>query len=123
MGDMRKLSKYFKPGQFNAAWAQGSLLHIQPEEVDSVLEGIQLSTVNGSVIHIGLKDGDGTVLVDEDKLGKPMQREFTLWRKEDFIQRTEKFKWRLIDYMQVEGSPFRGATALWHKFTFVRKIA
>lgn len=39
---------------------------------------------NGAEIYIRLKSGEGTVLVDEDKLGKPMQREFTLWTQEDF---------------------------------------
>lgn len=120
VGDMRTLSKYFKHEQFDAVWAMGSLLHVRPVDLDQVLTGIQHITKKDALIFIGLKDGDGTVLVDEDKLGKPMQREFTLWRKEEFLTRVDRFGWRLIDYVQVDGSQFRGTATLWHKFIFSR---
>ena len=120
VGDMRRLSKNFKPEMFDAVWAMGSLLHIRPIGLDQVLAGIQCITTKEAFIFIGLKDGDSTVLVDEDKLGKPMQREFTLWHREEFLSRVDKFGWRLIDYVQVDGSQFRGTATLWHKFTFAR---
>jgi hypothetical protein len=120
VGDMRLLTEYFQPEQFDAVWAQGSLLHIPPTDIASVLQSIDHITTKQVLIYIGIKDGEGTVLVYEEKLGKPMQREFMLWHKESFMQQVDKFGWRLIDYTHVDGSQFLGPATLWHKFIFSR---
>ncbi len=121
VGDMRKLSDYFSEDSFDAIWASASLLHIQLEDTSQVLEGMTNIAKNEAVVYIGLKGGSGTVLVDEDKLGKPMQREFTLWTKDRFIEQTDRCGWVLTDFSSREGSIFRGEPTQWLNFFF--KIA
>lgn len=118
VGDMRNLTTYFDKNTFNAVWASASLLHIQPEDLPQTLQGITDIAQNTAVMYIGLKAGSGTVVIDEDKLGKPMQREFTLWTKESFIEQTKKFGWVLTDFSSREGSHFRGKPVEWLNFFF-----
>ncbi len=106
---------------FDVVWAQGFLVHILPQDLNKVLEGIERVTTKQAVVYIGVKDGEGTALVNEQKLSKPLRREFKLWRKESFMQQVGKFGWRLIDYAQVDGFQFRGIATLWHKFIFSRE--
>lgn len=118
VGDMRFLTNYFDENSFDAIWASASLLHIQRKDMPKTLEGMTKIAKNGAMAYIGLKKGQGTFLVDEDKLGKPMQREFTLWTKENFIDQTKLYSWELQDFSSREGSLFRGEPTYWLYFFF-----
>lgn len=119
VGDMRRLPDYFADDSFDAIWASASLLHIPPSDVASVLLGMHAICSHGATVFIKLKAGDGTLLVAEDKLGKPMEREFTLWSKEDFLSEVIKtVPWDLTDYTTEEGSQFMGKPTTWHNFYF-----
>lgn len=118
VGDMRKLGDSFDKDSFDAILASASLLHIQPGDLPTVLSGITHISRDEALVYVGLKGGVGTVLVEEDKLGKPMQREFTLWTKESFIEQTQPYGWALIDFSTREGSMFRGEPTQWLNFFF-----
>lgn len=118
VGDMRTLTDYFDENSFDAIWASASLLHIQLENLSQALEGMTKIAKSGAVVYIGLKGGSGTVLVEEEKLGKPMQREFTLWTKENFIEQTKPNGWVLTDFSSREGIMFRGEPTQWLNFFF-----
>lgn len=121
VGDMRYLSQYFEPNTFNAIWACASLLHIRHEDIDSVLKGISYVAKNNAGLYIGLKGGNGKQLVKEEKLGKPMQREFTLWTKEEFLQKVAPYNWILEGFHTEEGSQFLGKPTEWLNFFFTVK--
>lgn len=116
---MKKLPDYFDNNSFDAIWASASILHIKPKDVPQTLEGITKVAKNGTVVYVGLKGGHGTILVEENKLGKPMQREFTLWTKEGFVRQTNRFGWKLSNFTTREGSVFRGKPTEWLNFFFV----
>lgn len=118
VGDMKELSELFAENSFDAIWASASLLHIRSEELPKVLHGMTHVARNGAKVYVGLKGGVGTELIEEDKLGKPMLREFTLWSKDSFLELTKLFGWRLDDFFVQEGSLFKGKPAEWLRFFF-----
>jgi len=119
VGDIRKLTDYFPENTFDAIWASASLIHIKPINIPLTLSEITNVAKNGAKIYISLKGGQNTtILVDEDKYGKKMQREFTLWTKDAFIQQTEKYN-LILDKLQTrEGSLFMGQPTAWLDFFF-----
>lgn len=118
VGDMTKLNNYFEENQFDAIWASASLLHIRPSDIQATLEGMTSIAKNGAKIFIGLKGGTGTLLADEDKYGKKMQREFTLWSKEQFLSEVKQFGWKLDNFDSKVGSEFMGQPTQWLQFFF-----
>jgi len=118
VGDMTRLNRYFSENQFDAIWASASLLHIRPSDMQATLEGMTSISKNGAKIFIGLKGGSGTLMADEDKYGKKMQREFTLWSKEQFLSEVKQYGWNLDDFHSKEGSEFLGQPTQWLQFFF-----
>jgi ubiquinone/menaquinone biosynthesis C-methylase UbiE len=118
VGDMTKLTDYFDENQFDAIWASASLLHIRPRDIQATLQGMTSIAKDGAKIFIGLKGGEGTLMADEDKYGKKMQREFTLWSKGQFLEEVERFGWKLESFDSKEGSEFRGQPTQWLQFFF-----
>lgn len=117
-GDMRKLANYFKEDEFDAVWASASLLHIRKDDLPSVLEGIVSITKNNHFVSISLKAGEGTKIVENDKYGKPMKREFTLWSKDEFIDFVKPYGLVLEKYFDDLGGDFMGKPTTWHYFIF-----
>jgi ubiquinone/menaquinone biosynthesis C-methylase UbiE len=121
-GDMSMLTSIFKENQFDAVWASASLIHIPVNKINQVLTGISTITKNSGVVYIGLKAGEGTEIVSEDKLGKPMKREFIFWNKDKFVEKANMVGWELLLYYSRQGSEFRGKPTEWLNFVFrVRK--
>lgn len=118
VGDMTRLKSYFNENQFDAIWASASLLHIRPSDIQATLEGMTSIAKNGSKIFIRLKGGKGTLMAEEDKYGKKMQREFTLWSKDQFLSEVKQFGWRLDDFQSKEGSEFLDQPTQWLQFFF-----
>jgi ubiquinone/menaquinone biosynthesis C-methylase UbiE len=117
-GDMRYLRNYFTENKFDAIWASASLLHIRKEDISQVLATMSQIAKSNCRIYISLKEGSGTRLVKEDKLGKPMQREFTFWTKESFLKEVSPYQWVLDNFMSQEGSLFIGKPTKWLIFFF-----
>ncbi len=118
VGDMTKLNDYFAENQFDAIWASASLLHIRPTDIPATLGGMTSVAKNRAKIFIGLKGGKGTLLANEDKYGKKMQREFTLWSKEKCLSEVKQFGWKLDNFDSKEGSEFMGQPTQWLQFFF-----
>lgn len=118
VADMKKLTDHYSNNTFDAIWASASLIHIRPKNLDSVLKGMTKIVKPNAKIFISLKDGEGTLLVDENKLGKPMQREFTLWSKEKFLKKIMPYGWLLDSFFSEDGSIFMGQPTRWLQFFF-----
>lgn len=121
VGDMRKLPEYFDTNSFDAIWACSSMIHLEPVDMPQALQGITEISKSGAKIMISLREGEGTQVVNEDKLGKPMQREFTFWHKDSFLKQVEPFSWQLDDFFVREGSLFMGKPSQWLTFFFTVK--
>lgn len=97
---------------------------INPKQKDLIasfsktIEGITSVAKNETKIYIRLKGGKGTLLSNEDKYGKEMQREFTLWSKKKFLNEVEQFEWKLDNFNIKEGSEFMGQPTQWLQFFF-----
>lgn len=120
VGDMTQLDSYFKPNTFNAIWASASLLHIPLEQIDKVLDGIAIVSAPNAYAFISLKGGTGIHIVSEDQYldGIKVEREFTLWEKEQFLEHTSKYGFKLNKYKEREGRIFQGKPTKWHQFYF-----
>lgn len=118
VGDMTRLPSYFEANYFDAIWASASLLHLRPDAIQATLAGMATVAKNGAKIFISLKGGEGTVLVRDDKYGKEVQREFTLWSKVQFLHEVESFGWMLDDFKTRDGSRFMGRPAQLLQFFF-----
>jgi len=91
VGDMRGVGEMFDENSFDGAWVSASMLHIPEEDIPQVLKGIRKIVVNGGKVYIGLKAGkQGARLVEGDKYGKPMEREFVFWEEENFRRVAEE---------------------------------
>ena len=87
VGDMREIGKMFKANSFDAAWVDASLIHVSEKEVPQVLGSLGQVVVNGGKIFVSLKAGNQEEkIVEEDKYGKTMKREFVFWEKESFVK-------------------------------------
>lgn len=95
--DMKQIGRVFPANSYDGAWASASLLHIPETETPTVLKGIHRIVRDAGQIYIGLKEGkQGEYMVAEDKYGKPMEREFTLWEKDKFQELTEKSGFKTV---------------------------
>ncbi|MCA9369357.1 class I SAM-dependent methyltransferase [Candidatus Woesebacteria bacterium] len=120
VGDMTKLNEYFTENAFDAIWASASLLHIPLTDISKTIEGMTHISKSGTKIYVGLKGGntENTFLVDEDKYGKSMQREFTFWTKEGFLKEVAPYGWKLEQFTSREGSLSMGQPTQWLNFFF-----
>jgi ubiquinone/menaquinone biosynthesis C-methylase UbiE len=91
VGDMRNVAALFAPDRFDGVWASASLLHISPQDITPVLQGVRTVTKNGGRVYIGIKEGIfGERIIVETKYGKPIQRDFTFWEQESFTKALEE---------------------------------
>ncbi|HEX7017865.1 MAG TPA: class I SAM-dependent methyltransferase [Patescibacteria group bacterium] len=123
VGDMTQLDTYFEPNTFDAVWASASLLHIPTSQIEKVLAGIANVSAPGANVYISLKGGSGTHLVSEDQYldGIKVEREFTLWEKETFLELAEKYGFILSEFDTREGRVFQGQPTKWLMFFFTVK--
>jgi ubiquinone/menaquinone biosynthesis C-methylase UbiE len=88
---IKGVGEMFGENSFDGAWVSASMLHIPEEDIPQVLKGIRKIVVNGGKVYIGLKAGkQGARLVEGDKYGKPMEREFIFWEEENFRRVAEE---------------------------------
>lgn len=120
VGDMLRLSELFQPQSFDAVWAAASVIHIPEDNIEKVLQGVATIAVPNACVFISLKSGTGTHIVREDQYlnGMVVQREFTFWNKEEFLKRTDKFGFQLLEYHERKGRIFQGKPTKWLQFTF-----
>jgi ubiquinone/menaquinone biosynthesis C-methylase UbiE len=118
VGDMHQLKSLFAANEFDGVWASASLLHIQKDEIGTVLEGINDICKPGAPVYISLKAGEGTETLSEDKYGKPMLREFTFWSKEGFEEVARNSGLVVQEYYDSESTTPISPETKWHVFIF-----
>lgn len=116
-GDMREVGEMFDENSFDGAWISASLLHIPEEDVPKVLQGVRKILVNGGKVYIGLKAGEqGAKVIEENKYGKPMEREFVFWEKDKFEGLVKKFGFKVENVSERKGSKTGSKDTYWLNF-------
>jgi ubiquinone/menaquinone biosynthesis C-methylase UbiE len=120
VGDITELNKFFDEESFDGIWASASLVHFKKKNIPQVINQIDLVTKKQGIIFIGLKGGpQGEITIKETKYGVPTKRDFTLWKKEDFIKIIQdNANWELISYQERDGSIFMGKPTTWQNYIF-----
>ncbi len=117
VGDMRDVGEIFDENSFDGAWVSASLLHIPEEDVPKVLQGIKKIVVKGGKVYIGLKaGGQGARVVEGDKYGKPMVREFIFWEEDNFRRLAEKNGLKVEKIVERKGGKTGKETTTWLNF-------
>jgi len=115
--DMREIGTRFEENSFDGAWVSASMLHIPEEDVPTVLKGLKKIVINGGKIYIGLKAGkQGAEIVEEDKYGQPMEREFIFWEEENFRKVVEDNGLTIERVDRGEGGKTGGENTSWLNF-------
>jgi len=107
--DIRSLASKFDPDTFDGIWACASLLHIESNDMQSVLSQLYSVLKSEGKAFIGLKGGSGEALVEESKYGPEMVREFTYWQPHEFDKQLIEAGFS-IDKFQLESKPNRQNT-------------
>lgn len=103
VGDMRDIKDLFQEDSFDAAWVSASILHIIEKDVPKVLEGLKKILKEGAICYIGIKGGkQGTVIVEDDKYGKKIKREFTFWERKNFEKLLDKFNFEITEVTETQ---------------------
>ena len=102
-GDLRGLP--FVDAAFAGAWANASLLHLGPDEVDLALAEIARILRPGGWLHTSVKGGTGDEWEDA-RYGEP--RWFQYWSEDDFDERLARagFEIHDRDYDEVRSQPW-----------------
>lgn len=117
VGDMRDIGVMFEENSFDGAWVSASMLHIPEEDVPKVLQGIRKVVVGGGKVYVGLKTGEqGSRVVEEDKYGKPMEREFIFWEEDNFRKVAEKNGLRVERLVEGKGGKTGKDETFWLNF-------
>lgn len=91
VGDIYQLDQIFYENQFDAVWANKSLLHIPHDEIDGVLLQILKITKPQGMVFVSLKEGlTETKMIKEENYSKNIEREFAFWQPEDFEKVAEE---------------------------------
>lgn len=119
VGDMSGVSEMFDDNSFDGAWVSASMLHIPEEDTPQVLQGIRKIVVNGGKVYIGLKAGkQGARLVEGDKYGKPMEREFIFWEEDNFRRVAEENGLKVERLVEEKGGKTGKVETSWLNFWF-----
>ena len=68
-------------GPYDAVWANASLLHVQRDDLPTVLARLAEVTRTGGVLRVSLKEGDGDGWSTHGSITRP--RHFTYWRADE----------------------------------------
>ena len=117
--DMREVGNRFEKDQFDAAWINSSLIHIQEQDVPNVLEGVRKIVKNGGKVFIFLKSGEqGPQFIKENKYIEGIEREFIFWEKDKFINLAKEYNFVLENLIEEAHGITNGKTTHWINFTF-----
>jgi len=122
--DMTQLAMDYPDDTFNGIFANASLLHLSPDNVQKVLEGIKKVTRNGGKVYISLKKGEPqTSKVTERRQyageEKEFTRQFTYWQGDDFAELAKKFGLKLDKLVVQTGSATSGKATEWLNYYFI----
>lgn len=97
---------------FDGFWASAVLLHIPKARIDEALAGIRRSVKEGAIGFISLKNGVGEKVEQEVLGGKPFDRFFAYWTKDEFIKVLSDNGFSVVDYFY----HVRSESTKWHSF-------
>jgi ubiquinone/menaquinone biosynthesis C-methylase UbiE len=90
----------FGAGVFAAAWANASLLHLEPEHLPLALDELRRVLAAGGLLHLALKRGDGAAW-ETARYGEP--RWFQYWRELDLDERLGTAGFRIVTGETIAG--------------------
>lgn len=94
--DMRDLS-HFGDNSFDGAWICSSIFHISKEKVSDFLEELKRVLVPNGRVFISFKEGtENEALVEEEKYGQKIVREFSYWTQDEFAKLVENLGFKVI---------------------------
>jgi SAM-dependent methyltransferase len=87
---------------YDGVWANASLLHVERDDLATVLARLADATIGGGVLYMSVKEGDGEGWSLHGNVTSP--RFFTYWREQPLRSVAETAGWRVHE---VVGSPGR----------------
>ena len=82
-------------GPYDAVWANASLLHVQRDDLATVLSRLAAVTRTGGVLRVSVKEGDGEGWSTHGSVRHP--RHFTYWRADALRSVTTGAGWSDVD--------------------------
>ena len=82
-------------GPYDAVWANASLLHVQRDDLATVLSRLAAVTRTGGVLRVSVKEGDGEGWSTHGSVRNP--RHFTYWRADALRSVTTAAGWSDVD--------------------------
>lgn len=112
--DMRKVKKYFKAHTFDVIWATASLLHLNKEDIPTLLEDFKHILKPGGHIYLLLKLGEqGTIFLNDGDLGEGVVRKFTFLNETWFENLLNRLNFSIIEKKLKKGSVIEGKPSSW----------
>ncbi|MDM1377712.1 class I SAM-dependent methyltransferase [Myroides marinus] len=74
----------FKKGTFDGIWASASLLHIPKNKIKNVLKNLKEILVEGGILYISLKDGDGDEIFIDKRYGN-VEKYYTYYKSNEIL--------------------------------------
>lgn len=120
VGDMREVANLFRENDFDAAWVSASILHIDENDVPKVLQGLRKILKEGAACYIGIKGGkQGAVVVEEEKYGSKLQREFIFWERNNFEKLLNDFDYEITEISETQQGKTGDYPTNWMNFFVV----
>jgi ubiquinone/menaquinone biosynthesis C-methylase UbiE len=95
--DFRQLDRRF--GQFDGAFAAGSLIHIRPQEMPDVLERVAQVLTEGGYLMAIVQDGQGVRESRPVVQGQELRRSVYLYSREELIRAADRFRYVRYGYL------------------------
>ncbi len=80
---------------YDGVWSSASLVHVRREDLPQVLRRLSEVTVEGGVLWIAMKEGDGARFSIHGNVVAP--RHFTFWREAPLREVVDASGWRVTD--------------------------
>jgi SAM-dependent methyltransferase len=87
---------------YDGVWADASLLHVDREDLPTVLARLARATRPGGGLFVSVKEGDGEDWSIHGNVTAP--RFFTFWREEPLRSALEAAGWSVREVVRTEGS-------------------
>ncbi len=92
----------FSPeGRYDGVWASACLLHVERADLPTVLARLAEVSVDGALLHVGMKEGDGESWSTHGCVAAP--RHFVYWREEPLRAALSDAGWQVEALTRSEG--------------------
>ena len=112
--DMKKVKKYFKANTFDVIWATASLLHLNKEDIPTILEDFKHILKPGGHVYLLIKLGEqGTIFLNDCDLVEGVVRKFTFLNETWFENLLNRLNFSIIEKKLKKGSVIEGKPSSW----------